>query len=263
MGTLRFGKEEKIHCIVDLDLKGASGEPTCLAYKTTTYWVGAGAYFKDEGYVVGQRSQQGWYPLETAEGHLPHPLPPYSISSWDYVWGYSLWIAIAITVAWYVGVSRLKKARQSKFEERVANAPIDYGPPRWDTEGDRFIREQISARLAPGDSIVHQAYAVAYDYGEEKAGTDPFFLVLTRQALYLMKTRPGAFGILFENGGIDVVPHSAIAEASVGEGIVFFVTTTDGTQRGYVIKPTKKLSNQEAFLMNAARILGEGFTGKR
>lgn len=255
MGTLRFGKDEKIHCIADLDVKGANGEATCLAYKTTTYWVGAGAYFKDDGYVVGLKTERGWYPLEAADGKLPHPLPPYSISSWDYVWGYSLWIAIAITVAWYLGVSRVKKARQAKFEDRIANAPIDYGPPRYDTEGDRFIRSQIEPRLAPGDSIVHQAHCNAYDYTNEKAGTDELFIVLTRQAIFLIKTRPGAFGILFENEGVEAIPHENVAEASVGEGIVFFLTTTDGTQRGYVIKPTKKLSNQEAFLMNAARIL--------
>lgn len=257
MGRLYFGKEEKIHCIVDLDLKGSSGEDTCLAYKTTTYWVGAGAYFRDDGYVVAPKSERGWYPLEVATGHLPDPLPAYSISAWDYGFGYSLWIAIVGGVAWYTGVSRFKKARQAKFEARIADAPIDRGPPRYDTEGDRFIRNQVADKLAPGDTILHQAHAVAYDYTDEKAGTDPFFLVLTRRSLLIIKTRPAAFGILFENEGVEVVPRENIAEATVGEGIVFFLTTTDGVQRGYVIKPTKKLSNQEAFLMNASRILSE------
>lgn len=113
----------------------------------------------------------------------------------------------------------------------------------------------MTDKLAPGDSIVHQAHALAYDYNDEKAGSDPFFLVLTRQSLMIIKSRPSAFGILFDNEGVEVIPHENIAEAAIGEGIVFFLTTTDGTQRGYVIKPTKKLSNQEAFLMNAARIL--------
>ncbi len=150
---------------------------------------------------------------------------------------------------------RVKKARQAKYEARVANAPIDFGPPRYDTEGDRFIRNEVSSKLAAGDSIVHQAYAVAYDYANAKAGTDPFFLVLTRQSLLLIKTRPSAFGIIFENESIEVVPHESIVEAAVGEGIVFFMTMNDGVQRGYVIKPTTKLSNQEAFLLNAARVI--------
>ena len=49
MGALRFGKQETVTCIVDVAATGGEGEPACLAFKTTTYWVGGGVYLSDDG----------------------------------------------------------------------------------------------------------------------------------------------------------------------------------------------------------------------
>ena len=68
-------------------------------------------------------------------------------------------------------------------------------------------------------------------------------------------TRKGAFGILFENGNVTAHDRSTILEASVDHGNVLFVTTSDFVQRGYVLKNQGALTNQQAFLMNAGRLL--------
>ena len=64
----------------------------------------------DDGYVLGlQGDATGYYPMPTgkdlsdlqAEGVLPEPLPPYSISTVDYALGYSLWIFLGLVVLFY------------------------------------------------------------------------------------------------------------------------------------------------------------------
>lgn len=103
-----FGPDESITCIEDVALKGGNGEPLCLAYKRTIVFVFAGVYVKDDGYVLKPKAEaRTYYPMPTATeldgfqaaGLLPRPLPPYSLSAWDYLFGYSLWIVIAGVVA--------------------------------------------------------------------------------------------------------------------------------------------------------------------
>src|SRR5262245_7382339 len=102
-----FGKEEKLTCIVDVQLMGPKDERLCLAYKTTLYAVFAPAYFHDDGYVLALKNDShGYYPLPDAaalaslqeSGALPKPLPPYHISALDYGFGYLLWIAIGVSI---------------------------------------------------------------------------------------------------------------------------------------------------------------------
>jgi len=262
MGALRFGKQETLKCIVDVDVKGASGEPLCLAFKTTTYWVGGGVYMGDDGYVLKSRgSSDTYYPLvqrDAVEGRvegLPHPLPPYSVPFIEYFGGYSLWWVIGAVALWGVGVKTWRRRKQVAFATAQKTAPVDRGPPRLDTEGDRFIYGLAKERLSPGESIQHQAYASSWDYNNDKEGDQVFFLVLTTARLFVVTTRKGAFGILFENEGVEVIERGAIADAHVEHGNVLFVTTQDGIQRGYIVKKASALSNQNGFLMNAARLL--------
>lgn len=260
MGTLRFGKEEHLACIVDVAHE-VEGQPVCLAYKTTTYWLGAGIYLSNDGYVLKPRERGGlFYELTPdmrdgkVEG-IPHPLPDYAIPAGDYVWGFSLWWAIAIAIAWGALLRWMRRRRQAAFAALQETAPLDLGPPRLDTEGDRLVYEMVRPLLASGESIQHQAYALSWDFNGERSGDDAFFVVLTTARLFLVTTRIGAFGILFENNRVDAIPRTDIAAASVDHGTVLFITTTDGVQRGYVVKKTKALSNQQAFLHNVARIL--------
>ena len=188
---------------------------------------------------------------------LPHPLPPYSVPFIEYFGGYSLWWAIGVVVLWAVGVKKLRQRKQLGFAVRQALMPIDRGPPRLETKGDRFIDETFRAVLAPGETILHQAYVSSWDFEGEKQGDEVYFLVLTTSRLLTLMTRKGAFGILFEKGPIDVTERSAITNAYVDHGNVLFVTATY-VVRGYIVKGTRALSNQESFLMNAGRLLSEG-----
>lgn len=185
---------------------------------------------------------------------LPHPLPPYSIPFMEYVGGYSLWWCIGVVLLWAVGVKKVRQHKQSAFESKQVSAPVDRGPPRLETEGDRFIDETFRPMLAPGERIQHQAYASSWDFNGEKEGDEVYFLALTTTRLLIMMTRKGAFGILFEKGAVDVTKRADVTSAHVDHGKVLFVTASH-VQRGYLVKGTRALSNQQAFLMNAGRLL--------
>jgi hypothetical protein len=116
MGKMIFGKEEKLVCLADVPLKGAEDEPLCLAHKTTKQFFVAGIYLSDDGYVLKIQGKDAFYPLPgepelsqlQSEALLPKPLPPYAISTIDYLMGYSLWIIIGGMVAFYGAKTLLK-----------------------------------------------------------------------------------------------------------------------------------------------------------
>jgi len=75
-----------------------------LGHKVSTFFFGAGCYVKDEGYVLVKTVDSKRYiPLDPekikelqADGTLPNPLPAYSLSFWDYLFGYSNWIVLGL-----------------------------------------------------------------------------------------------------------------------------------------------------------------------
>jgi hypothetical protein len=94
---LFWGERESIHKIVDIPLKGSKGEDLFLAYKTHSYFLLAGIYVKDDGYVIGiSGNDNGYYPLPSGyklrefreAGMLPIELPKYKITFLDYIIGY-------------------------------------------------------------------------------------------------------------------------------------------------------------------------------
>jgi hypothetical protein len=110
-GIVFFGEQENIHKIMDIKLKGAENEALFLGYKTSSYFILAGVYLKDEGYVLGVSEKEGhYYPFPTGEklqllqtmGLIPAELPEYSISFWDWFFGYSLWILIFVVVVYSI-----------------------------------------------------------------------------------------------------------------------------------------------------------------
>jgi hypothetical protein len=259
---LRFGKSEDITCIVDVGVKLPNeGRDLCLAYKTTTTWVGAGVWVSDDGYVLRLKNDTTmYYPLPEGarEGHLagmPHPLPKYSLSFGDWAWGTSLWWCIALTIVWYQGVKVHRRRKQAALVERMKTAPLDLGPPRVVGVGDRALVNLVFPRLVPGEVVHHQAYALSWDESTEAAGSEAFFLVLTDRRLMCLWTRIGAVGILYEANGETSTPRSAIIDARVDHGSVLRVTTNDGRRQSYFVKDTKALANQEAFLLNVPRLL--------
>jgi hypothetical protein len=108
-----FGTAEDIHPIQDVDLAGPDGQTLFLGYKTsTTYFIG-GVSVRDDGYVLGLRSDHSRFldmpPTEAVtgfqtQGLLPSPLPSYSLGLLDYLRGYSLWIVVALAIALYLAI---------------------------------------------------------------------------------------------------------------------------------------------------------------
>ena len=115
---LFWGERESIHKIVDIPLKGSKGEDLFLAYKTHSYFLLAGIYLEDDGYVIGiSGNDNGYYPLPSGyklrefreAGMLPIELPKYKITFLDYIIGYSLWIIIACIALYLFAKSLFSK----------------------------------------------------------------------------------------------------------------------------------------------------------
>jgi len=122
--AMRFGKNETLYPLRDLE-----GGKYILCHKVSTHWFIAGLYVTDDGYVLKDRLNfmpgERYIPLDTEEieklqksGMLPTPLPKYSISFWDYFFGYSLWWILALVV----GLPLLARLWRRK-------EPPEEGPP--------------------------------------------------------------------------------------------------------------------------------------
>lgn len=104
-----FGTDERVTMLTDIDLEGPNGEDLVLSRKTTTTFIFAGVNFKDDGYVLGVKGDDERYiPLPATEVKslqaqqlLPSPLPAYKVPVIEYVFGYSLYIALGTSIAYY------------------------------------------------------------------------------------------------------------------------------------------------------------------
>ena len=112
-----FGKDETVHYLQDINITSQNKEALFLGYKTSTLFVVAGVSITDDGYVFGLRSDHSKYietsPEEIAifqkSGLLPDPLPPYKISTFEYLVGYSLWIVLPFIATFYLIAWRRKR----------------------------------------------------------------------------------------------------------------------------------------------------------
>lgn len=102
LGTYLFGRREEIG-----EIQGLAGTDYKLGHKYTLYFFIAGIYLSDDGYVLQDKGAfKTYHPLSEKEikelqasGTLPSPMPGYSISIWSYLFGYSLWIVLAFSIA--------------------------------------------------------------------------------------------------------------------------------------------------------------------
>jgi hypothetical protein len=108
--AMAFGRDEHIRFIQDVKVTGPGNEPLFLGYLVATQFFVAGVYFHDGGYVLGVKDdRKKYYPMPTGDdlkglqrrGLLPDPLPPFSPSIIDYLFGYSLWIILVGVALWY------------------------------------------------------------------------------------------------------------------------------------------------------------------
>lgn len=263
---LRFGKSEEVRCIVDVPIKGQHDEALCLAHKTTTYWVAAGAYLRDDGYVLRPSAEsKSYYPLTAeqisahqADGSLPAPLPAYTIGAAEVAWGYSLWIVILVTTAWSLVVVRIKARRRREYAAATVGTRVDPGPPELKTEIDRYVAAQVIPHLASGERVQHQAYALDRDVSSGgmlgALAATAYYAILTTEQLVLLRTRVGAFGPLQEHRAVERIPRSSIVAVGVEDDLITLVLA-DGVERLLHVKSARSLSNQMRFLHNVPRLL--------
>src|SRR5262249_24951221 len=111
-------------------VRGSKGEPLYLGYKYSFHSFILPYRVTDDGYILGVRGEQRYYRLTDANiksmqanGQLPSPLPPYQISTIDYVMGHAAWIALVVVIG-LIPLSMLTKKRRKRatplFEEGIA-----------------------------------------------------------------------------------------------------------------------------------------------
>lgn len=125
-GFGRFGNEDNFHKIQDLvipaELAGEVppewSQGVELDSHTVTHWLGGGAWLEDKGYAITVRGGEKYWDLDEKltgalqeANILPKPLPKYEIPVIDYVFGYSLWIIIAVLALWYGAAAMLKRKK--------------------------------------------------------------------------------------------------------------------------------------------------------
>jgi hypothetical protein len=266
MGKLLFGKQEEIVCIADVSVRAKDKGELCLAYKTTTHFLGGGLYVTDDGYVlrVKQNSSE-YYPLDSegirahqAAGALPTPLPGYALPFSTYLLGYSLWIGIFVALL----SGLLQRARVSRKKARLKQLrdvqPVSYGPPALLANVDRFVAMQTMPLLRPGEQVQHQAYGVDRDMSEggvASLSAQGVFGVLTDQRLILIRTRLGALWVLLENRGVESIERSSIVNVREKGDLLTFDLVGGGERYIHVKLGARGVSNQLAFLRDVPRLL--------
>lgn len=256
---LMFGVDETLECIQDVSLKGGSGEPLCLAWKTSKYFFGAGVYLKDDGYVLKVPGGTSYYPLPDpgelkafqAQGLMPDPLPHYSLPIWEYLFGYSLWLVIAFVV----GVTQVKRYAERRRYRRDEQLPVSLGPPTIATDGDRFIAQTVSPLLRPGEQVQHQAW------GPRNRG-DPVgaCCVLTNLRLFFVQTTAGLTGPKLESQGVEEFERTAVVDLHESDYLMAFVLEDQSIRTLLVPQSEKQFSNQKAFTRDVRRLLRTGTT---
>jgi hypothetical protein len=118
--AILVGNIDNLQRLVPLQLKGKDGESLSLGFRTTRIVIGLGIYIKNQGYVLlPEEGSTLYYPLDDkqiddmqADGSLPSTLPEHSLPLIEYIYGYSLWIAIAV-ISIYI---RWDEVRREKIE---------------------------------------------------------------------------------------------------------------------------------------------------
>jgi hypothetical protein len=265
VGAMTFGWEATLRCLQDLAMRGPGGEAVCLAHKFTVRHIVGPVYLTDDGYVIKAVKGSTYHPLEAQEitelqasGTLPNPLPRYSLSAFDYLAGYGLWVILACAIALVTVGARARRRTGLTASE----PPISQQPVARTTEGDRFIAAQVSQQLRPRERVTHQAYALSADTQAAliNIGVTGYFAVLTDQRLILIKTRLSPFRVRLENRGLEALDRAVIVGAHRNDCTVS-VLLRDGSTRLLAIDPrTKRFSNQVAFLLDVPRLLAPAAT---
>jgi hypothetical protein len=116
MSGFVFGEVSQTYCIPDAPPITGGSEPACLAYRVTYYGAILPGYMRDDGYAVkalGRNASQPLGPATIARGQaaglLPNPMPPYSVPTSTYFYGFSLWPVLILFAV--VAILRRRTAR--------------------------------------------------------------------------------------------------------------------------------------------------------
>ncbi len=138
-GSMHFGEKETIKKIEDTNLKGPKGEALFIGHKYSQYFFILGANFTDQGYVLGIKGVESYYPMPEGEklsalqkiGALPTPLPAYKIEPIEYIMGYSLYILILVIGGWTflkVKIKGTKKGNNQSPHQGASNGQNTTNP---------------------------------------------------------------------------------------------------------------------------------------
>jgi hypothetical protein len=113
-GAFFFGTQESIQFVANTTIPGPGQSNLYLGHRVTMKAFLLPYYVESKGYVFGISGESKKYmPLPSgptltelqAKGFLPNPLPPAQLGWFNYLLGYSLWLALFVIF----GVPFLKK----------------------------------------------------------------------------------------------------------------------------------------------------------
>ena len=181
-------------------------------------------------------------------------MPSYTISKGDYLYGYLLWEILAVMLLF-----ALAKSWRARRYRAVLNTqePIGTSSPIIETEGDRFIADQLALLLRSRERVSHQAFARSnvVENALISLGGKVHFVALTDERLILIETRAALFGVRLENHGVESIDRAAVAGVQLGANGVLRILLKEGEPRILAIDPKqRRFSNQVAFLRDLPRL---------
>lgn len=121
-----FGTQEDIHFLAPTKIEGPSGKTLYLGHMVATKSFLLPYMVESRGYVLGINGDKRSYmamPSDPevkslqATGLLPTPLPELKLSWFEYLFGYSLWIVIAVMVLITIAKNLLEKKAEERADE--------------------------------------------------------------------------------------------------------------------------------------------------
>jgi Tfp pilus assembly protein PilF len=143
---LRFGTQDHLVKIQDVDIKGPQGEALYLGYKYSDHSFVLPYTVTDDGYILGIKGQDAFFKLDEARiksfqasGLLPSPLPPYELSLMDLVMGHLLW-GVLLIIAGSIPLAMRAGRRRKRAVPHLERAAADHRGGDLDGAIDGYTR---------------------------------------------------------------------------------------------------------------------------
>jgi hypothetical protein len=255
---LMFGKQDDIDCLLPTTFDGPHGDQLCLASHVSQYFFAAGVYVKDEGYVLKVKGSNSYYAVDDAQLKalqeqqiLPATLPPHHISTGQYLFGYSLWLILAA-----MGLFAVLKKMFGKMQPFfAAQTPPVTGPPVGRKDWDRWLTSELTTKLAPGEKLQHQAYAINHPPDAVSKNHKVLFLVLTDQRFLIFDAKMGFTGIKRELGELSAIPRAELLGIARDELHLQLQFADGHAQHYWVVGSQRQFSNQWLFARDVPRLV--------